>query len=93
MASEAARYFIGELYAADVGFGFVVADRRGSMVDPKLDESAARAIVAAADGNPNVTLSPVTLFEITPEEFELYRDAEIQVPGREDGVTIYQVKR
>ena len=80
MANEASKYFMGDVYAADVGVGFLVKDNRGESTDPEIDEATARAIVAACDGNPNVALSPVNLFEISEEEFALYRDTEIQVP-------------
>lgn len=93
MANEASKYFMGDVYAADVGVGFLARDNRGGSTDPTIDEATARAIVAACDGNPNVTLSPVNLFEISEEEFALYRDTEIQVPNLPDGLALFQVKR
>ncbi len=93
MATEFSKYFMGEVYAADIGIGFLVADSREGAADPTIDEATARAIVAAADGDPNVTLSPVNLFEISPEEFELYRGAEMTALSLSDGLGLFQVKR
>ena len=93
MANEALKYFMGDVYAGDVGVGFVVRDSSNGSAEPTIDEATARAIVAAADGNPNVTLSPVNLFEISQEEFDLYRDTEIQIPSPPQGLTLFQVKR
>lgn len=93
MANDTSKYFMGDLYAADVGIGFLVKDSRNVTADPTIDETAARAIVAAADSNPNVALSPVNLFQISGEEFELYRDAAFEVPSLAKGLTLFQVKR
>lgn len=93
MATEVSKYFMGDLYAADIGFGFLVADSREGAADPMIDEATARAIIAASDDDPNVTLSPVNLFEISPEEFELYRGAEMKAPDLPDGLFLFQLKR
>ncbi|MEO5717612.1 MAG: hypothetical protein ABIR29_03465 [Chthoniobacterales bacterium] len=93
MATDATRYFIGEFYAADVGVGFLVMDSRKGAADPSIDEATARAIVGAIGGNPNVTLSPVNLSEISQEEFEFYRAAEISAPGLPDGLTVIEVRK
>lgn len=93
MATEVSKYFMGDLYAADIGIGFLVADSREGAADPMIDEATARAIVAASDGIPNATPGPVNLFEISPKEFEHYRGAEITAPGLPDGLALFQVKR
>ncbi|MEO7725440.1 MAG: hypothetical protein ABIU29_12280 [Chthoniobacterales bacterium] len=93
MANEVSRYLMGDVYAGDIGIGFLVADSREDAADPTIDGATARAIVAASDGDPNVTLSPINLFEISPEEFELYRGAEVTAPDLPDGLALFQVKR
>ena len=116
MATEVSKYFMGDLYAADIGIGFLVADSREGDADPLTDEARAivaatgalasveallaaqhavalAALVAASDGDPNVTLSPINLFEISPKEFELYRGAEVTAPDLSDGLALFQVKR
>ncbi len=93
MANEVSKYFMGDVYAADIGIGFLVADRHEGDADPTIDEATARAIIAASEGHPNVTLSPVNLFEISPEEFELYRGPEMTALDLPDGLTLFQVKR
>ncbi len=93
MANEASKYFMGDVYAADVGVGFLARDNRGGSTDPTIDEATARAIVAASDRDPNVSLSPVNLFEISQEEFDLYCDSEMQGLSLPDGLTLFQVKR
>lgn len=84
---------MGEIYAGDVALGFLLRDLRKGDSDPTIDEATTRAIVAACDGSPNVALSPVNLFEIAAEEFDLYRDTEIQIPSSPQGLTLFQVKR
>lgn len=93
MENEASRYFIGEIYAGDVAVGFLLRDLRKADSEPTIDEATTRAIVAACDGSPNVALSPLNLFEISAEEFDLYRDTEIQIPRPPEGLTLFQVKR
>ena len=93
MANEALKYFMGDVYAADIGFGFLVTDRRDDDAEPTINETTARTIVAAADGDPNAKLSPVSLFEISRDEFELYKDTEVEVPDLPKGITVWQVKR
>lgn len=93
MSSEVLRYFIGDIYAGDTGFGFLVADGSSSATDPTIDEQTARAIVAEAGGEPNAALSTANIFEISREEFELYRDGKMSLPDLPEGITIWQVKR
>ena len=93
MAQNPSRYFIGDVYAAEVGIGFVVSDGSGSTADPVIDEKIARAIVAEAGGEPNAVLSPANVFEVEWEEFELFRDTAMSIPGLPKGFTIWQVKR
>lgn len=93
MPSATTKYFMGDIYVADVGFGFLVSDRREGETEITINEETARAIVDKAEGDPNATLNPANLFEISKEEFELFRDTEINSPGLPDGVRIWQVKR
>jgi hypothetical protein len=93
MPSEATRYFMGDVYVGDVGFGFLVTDSRDGETEPTIDQETARAIVSAADGDVNATLSPANLFEISQEEFQLYRDTEISISRLPQGLQIWQVKR
>ncbi len=92
MENEAAKYFIGEIYAGEIAVGFLVCDRRQDSAEPTIDEATARAIVAGCGGSPNVALSSVNLFEISAEEFESYRAAELPAPNLSDGLTLYRVK-
>lgn len=93
MANEEVRYFVGDIYADDIGIGFLASDRSGSNADPTIDEVTARAIVAAAGVGPEATLATANLFEISAEEIALYRDTEMSIPGLSEGLTIWQVKR
>ncbi|CAN5384117.1 hypothetical protein BH20VER3_BH20VER3_09020 [soil metagenome] len=93
MPSEMPTYFMGDVYVGEVGFGFLVSDNSGAGVEPTIDEPTARAIVEAADGDINAAFSPANLFEISREEFELFRDTEIAAPGLPEEVTIWQVKK
>lgn len=88
-----AKYFMGDVYAGDVGFGFLVSDRRDGAVETTIDERTARSIVGASGGNPNSTISPANLFEISQDEFEFTRETEISVLGFPEGLTVWQVKR
>ena len=93
MPNEATKYFMGDVYAGDVGFGFLVSDSRDGETEPAIDQEKARAIVSAAEGDVDAKLGPVNLFEISQEEFELYRETEIAVSGLPEGLQIWQVKR
>jgi hypothetical protein len=93
MPNEATKYFMGDVYVGDVGFGFLVSDSRDGEMEWTIDEETTRAIVIAADGKVDAPLSPANLFGISQEEFELYRDTEMSVPGLPEGVQVWQVKR
>ncbi len=84
---------MGDVYVGDVGFGFLVSDSRDAEVEMTIDEETARAIVSAADGKVGPTLSPANLFEISQDEFELYRETEIPLSGLPEGLQVWQVKR
>lgn len=84
---------MGDVYAGDIGIGFLVTDSRNAEAEPTIDQETARAIVSAADGNANAGLSPANLFEISQEEFEFSRDTQIPMPGLPEGLTLWQVKR
>ena len=93
MADEATKYFMGDVFVGDIGFGFLVRDSRNDGTEPMIDEEMARAIVSAVDSDANATLGPANLFEISQGEFELYRESEIPLPGLPEGLQIWQVKR
>jgi hypothetical protein len=93
MPNETTKYFMGDVYVGDVGFGFLVSDSREGETEVTIDEKTARAIVSAAGGDPNVKLNPANLFEVSQEEFELYRETEIPVSGLSEGLQVWQVKR
>lgn len=93
MPDEATKYFMGDVLVGDVGLGFLVRDSRDDETEPTIDEGKARAIVSAAGGDVDAGLGPVNLFEISQDEFDLYREAEIPVAGLPEGLQIWQVKR
>jgi len=93
MPNETTKYFMGDVYVGDVGFGFLVSDSRDGAVEMTIDEETARAIVSAADGKVDAPLSPANLFEISQDEFELYRETVIPVSGLQEGLQVWQVKR
>lgn len=84
---------MGDVYAGDVGFGFLVSDGRDGEVETTIDEETARAIVSTADGKVDAPLSSANLFEISQDEFELHRETEIPLPGLPEGLQVWQVKR
>jgi hypothetical protein len=84
---------MGDVYAGDVGFGFLVSDGRNGEVETTIDEETARAIVNTADGRVDAPLSPANLFEISQDEFESYRETEIPLHGLPEGLQVWQVKR
>ena len=92
MPNEATKYFMGDVYVGDVGFGFLVSDSRDGEMEWTIDEETARAIVSAADGKVDAQFSPANLFEISQDEFELYRETEIPVSGLPEGLQVWQVK-
>jgi hypothetical protein len=93
MPNETTKYFMGDVYVGDVGFGFLVSDSRDAETEVTIDEETARTIVSAVGGDPNVSLNPANLIEISQEEFELYRETEIPVSGLPEGLQVWQVKR
>ncbi len=93
MANAVLKHYVGDLFAGDMGLGFLVRDCRGDTGDPIITEATARAIVAAMDESPNVAIGPVHLLEISEAEFEFYRDAAMEIPSLPEGLTLFQVKR
>ena len=84
---------MGDVYAGDLGFGFLVRDSRDGTAEPTIDEGTARTIVAVAGGDSNAVLSSANLFEVPQEEFDSFRDDEIPCPGSPEGLTLWQVKK
>jgi hypothetical protein len=83
---------MGDVFAGSVGFGFLVSDCRDGAAEPMIDEEMTRAIVSAAGGNINASLSRANLFEISQEEFDSFRETAISVPGLPEGLALWQVK-
>ena len=92
MPNEVTRYFIGDVYACDVAFGFLVRDCRGGTAEPTIDEETVRAIVSAAGGNSNAVLTSARFFELSQKEFDLFRDDEIPLTGLPKGLTLWLVR-
>ncbi len=94
MANEETKYYMGDVFQGDVSIGFLVSDERADGGETTIDEATARAIVStSADADPNGALKPANLFDISQEEFERFRDAEIPSSSLPDGVKAWQVKR
>lgn len=93
MPSNTTKYFMGDVYVGETSTGFLVSDRRGDRAETSISEKAARAIVTAIEGQVDGPLQPASLFDISAEEFERFRAAEIPSPGLPEGVQVWQVKR
>ncbi|MEO8440471.1 MAG: hypothetical protein ABI540_09645 [Spartobacteria bacterium] len=92
MSNGATRYFMGDVYVGEVGVGFVVCDSRGDDAEVMIGEETAQAIVAASDAEVDGPVQPVNLFEISQDEFDLFRDEEITLSHLPDGLQVWRVK-
>ena len=93
MANDATKYFMGDIYVGETSTGFLVSDDRGEAAETSINEETARDIVNAVEGKVDGPLKPASLFDISAEEFERFRDVEIPSSGLPDGVQVWQVKR
>jgi hypothetical protein len=87
------KYFMGDVYVGDVGFGFLLSDSRGGDVETTMSDQVAREIVGAANGKVEAPLSTTNLSEISKEEFESFRGADLPSPRLPAGMKVWQVKR
>ncbi len=83
---------MGDIFAGDVGVGFLVSDKRGSAETAISDETAAK-IVRTVEGETTGELGRPNLFEISAEEFESFRGPEVAGLDLPQGMEVWQVKK
>ena len=92
MSNESSKYYMGDIFVGDLGFGFAVSDSRGGATEPTIGDEAAQKIVTVVKGNIDAPLGSVNLFEISQEEFEAVRDGEITSLGLPQGLQVWRLK-